>query len=398
MVTKYVKLTDDLKDKYLNMQGYAFIPEKGPDFPDLWKGPDIGEKKGLISKDELLSVGRLLKTKLSLRNELHPVGGIADIVTMPENRGKGYFKKFFYEIFNDLTNQGIYLSLLWPSSYQIYKKLGYQIASKRMIYSLDLKDFLVDTQNDGDLIPVNANNEKTVLPEVYNQVYTNFNLALIRDNNWWDAFVTKQSKVSSGKKAYIYAVKFDKYEGYIIFTFKNNADSKIEIVVRELLYTTNRAYKRLLNFIAGHNLQADMVTFEGSIDEYFPDNFIHPEAISCKQTLGPAIRIIDTYTALEKLSYDEKIDDSIILEVCDHFYPKNTGTFQLTIKNGQAVIQKTNDIPDVSVDIGTLSQMYIGYIDPISLYNENRLTINNDKLSLLSKMFPKYPIYPTEYF
>ena len=437
----YCKLNQKDWEEYKRHQGYAFLPDEGPEFPDKWRGPSIGEKRGLCRDDGIVSVARLLPVELNLRGVYHSGGGIADVATMPENRGQGHFKILMHSIIDEMASRGLYIAILWPSSYILYKKLGFRIAGTKKVYSVPFNKFNLTTNaddkgsldfrfadinnctdtNTGGFYPVDRGDEVQLLNSVYEQVASQYNLAIKRDSNWWNAFVTEQSMLSSGNPAYVYAYWRDsECEGYLVYDFKptlqaGTTDKALTMNVRELIYTTSTAYYEMLKFISGHSLQANELLIDGAIDDFFPDKFQEPDEIDSQIELGPMLRITDVYQALSNLkipdSFDEHItNDKVTLKITDELRKQNEGCYVIEINNGVLDVSgpladDSNLSPDFVVDIGCLSQLYAGYMDIQTLVSKHNLESlcdreheKQDKLKLLNQLFVKGSSFPIEYF
>ncbi|ACB84182.1 GNAT family N-acetyltransferase [Natranaerobius thermophilus] len=425
----YKALTDDLELEYKNHQGYAFTPEdgpqpEGPKYPDRWRGPAIGEKRGIFQNEQLVSVGRLLPTEISIGGNYVPAGGIADVATMPENRGKGFFKQLFSGFIQEMRDRGLCLSILWPSSYHIYSKLGYSTAGSKIVYDMNFNSFSLSsniklTEKKLEFVPIERGQEHDSLKEVYRRNTKKFNLSINRDSNWWDAFVTTQSKVSSGKPAYVYAVidpndNPEDYKGYLIYDFDtvpsvNSQGQPANITkmrIRELVYDNFEVYSAILKFISGHSLQAEQLSIEGITDQYFTDKIMAPEALSCQIESGPMVKIVDVVSALSYLEPPKNLTGKLNLQIEDKFTPDNSGIYMIEVEEGNISVNSeptttSMENPDFIMDINSLSQIYAGYIQPYQLVQEQRITPGNsdpEKLTLLNRIFPSHPIFPLEYF
>lgn len=61
-----------------------------------------------------MSGGDISIYSTNLRGNIFHNGGVGDIVTIPEGRRKGFTKKIFKEMFNDMKEKEIPISTLYP--------------------------------------------------------------------------------------------------------------------------------------------------------------------------------------------------------------------------------------------------------------------------------------------
>jgi len=88
---------------------------------------------------------------------------------------------------------------------------------------------------------------------------------------------------------------------------------------------------------------------------------------------GPMVRLVDAATALEALDPDPEIETAFSLSVSDPLVDWNDETFRVAVADGTVAVEPTVDgevdksevdgaeAADAAIDIGTLSQLYVGY-------------------------------------
>jgi len=85
------------------------------------------------------------------------------------------------------------------------------------------------------------------------------------------------------------------------------------------------------------------------------------------------VRLVDAATALEALDPDPEIETAFSLSVSDPLVDWNDETFRVAVADGTVAVEPTVDgevdksevdgaeAADAAIDIGTLSQLYVGY-------------------------------------
>jgi len=387
--------------EYHKMQLYAFKPETGPDFDYKLEAPWIGEKRGMVSGKKPLAVGCFKPTQCSIRGEWKPIGCINDIATPPEYRRQGLVKKLLFYMLTELKDRGIYLSALWAASFPLYRKFGFGLVTELTHYSLPLGLLNFTRKVDPGNFREFSDDDFPATDALYQQFVQNYNLPLQRTQNWWDAFILKQTQLSSGTPAYSYVLEEKgAIKGYLLFTLENKPSGGRKLQVRELVYTDDSHYLQLLQFLFNHAIQAEEVELYASLDILFFDRISEPENVRKFITPGAMVRLVDVTQALENLRANPELSGEITITVWDPFLEWNEGNYLLEINRGEITLQKNKKIkPEAELDINTLAQLYTGYLPPQTAIRLGRLEVHSpEKLDLLNQIFPRYRTLLKDYF
>jgi len=162
--------------------------------------------------------------------------------------------------------------------------------------------------------------------------------------------------------------------GYLLMIIR---DKKMGIY--EFAYKNRAAYESLIGFIASHQLWVETVSVKAAADDLsYLDFADRRDAI----TLCPfAMARINNVEMALKLAAEE-FTGSVRLQVIDRLIPENSKTFAI---NASEVTQ-TEEEPQVITDIGTLTQLFMGYI---SIKDAVRMNFLSGDAGLLTGMFRK---------
>ncbi len=238
----------------------------------------------------------------------------------------------------------------------------------------------------------------------YQKFIRKFNLPLKRSSKWW-----KYQRLSHwNKPVYCFLWEQNKdIRGYVLYSVEKNSehDWKKELNVSELIYETEEAFYQLLRFLYNHGSQMNRITLPSPLPNGLSllDLLDDPQEIEAKEKPGIMVRCIDVEAAIETLPLPEGLESNLIISVEDPLLEENSGNYSLDFDgNSFPEINRLNregTKPDLSLDIGSLTKLYTGYLSPSEAITAGNLTLKNeDKLPLLREIFPKQRTFFPEGF
>ena len=97
------------------------------------------------------------------------------------------------------------------------------------------------------------------------------------------------------------------------------------------------------------------------------------------------LRVLDVPTALTARTY--RHDDTLVLDVVDAQVPANHGRWRLAVADGTTTCERTDDDPDVTLDVDVLGSLYLGGVSAVALADARRLDASSDVVDRLDRMF-----------
>lgn len=406
LLTDYRKVPDNQREKFHRMLHYAFQPHEEP--PDYNEEDDfrsgVGDRRGVSEDGQLKTICSIHQFEAHLQGSWLPMGGVSGVATPPEYRHRGYVRDLISFLLRELQTEGVLLSALWPFSYAFYNKLGYRLSDRFRRLTLDPENLeFANNNSSGTFRSLSMENYRE-LQRVYLNFARQFNLPLHRDENWWD-----KHKINTWRgPTYCYGWQFeDELQGYLLYTVTGDKQrEKKELEVREFVYRNQRAFYQLLWFLYSHASQAGQTSFSTP----FPKNLSlldlveDPRSVDVKNKPGVMVRCVDVEEGLQALSFPDDLTGKATLKVTDPVLETNNATFAIEFPAGTAKLQVEKiDQPscsaDFSLDIGTFSQIYTGYLPPERAAAAKQLTVNNEeKMKLLRRAFPERETYFNDQF
>lgn len=319
-------------------------------------------------------------------------GGVGNVSSLPEYRRKGGIRAIFAKKFADMRKRGFVFSALYPFSHEYYRKFGYELCycpMRQTVRTADLAGYdcpyEVRMHKEGECIQP--------FKDVYQRFILGKNMAIVRSERQWDWIAGDPYK----EKVYRYLLSDETgAHAYIVFKPEGDGDGR-KAVVRDLAYDSREALYGLLGFL--YRLGAQYAFISG----VFPDEIdfrtlvTEPYHVAQEVVFHGMFRVVDVERALALMHHPQGCG-RYVLKTADAFLPENDGTYAVEYENGAAVlVQRTEEAPDLEVDVTTLAQLMMGYADLKTLAIRKDVTIHGNR-ETLSAVFTRKERYFSDYF
>ena len=195
-----------------------------------------------------------------------------------------------------------------------------------------------------------------------------------------------------------YGVEVDgELEGYLYMNTRNSPDGAgNDVFLSDLVFTSARAGRRLLGFLADHRSQARSVRWRGSPAD--PALTLFPEQVYRLQLDAHwMLRVVDVARALEARGYPPGLSERLELAVHDDVLPENEGRFVLEVSGGRAVVGAGGS-GAVALDVRALAQLYTGHLSPEVLRITGRLQASDADVVTATGVFAGSPPWMVDEF
>jgi len=322
---EYAPIPDDRYDEFRSVVRYAFSPEDGPAFEREEDRAPLGEARGLLTGDDLRSVCRHHHFRAFVRGEWRDLGGLSAVATPPEFRRRGYVGRLVEESLAEYRERDWFLSALWPFSHPFYRQYGWATGAEYHTYECD--------------------------PSVL-------------------GVATPEGEV----------------RGYLVYAIDEEGDGRV-MELSDYAYTDREAFSALCRFCADHDSQVSRVRLRGPTDLGLHALVSDPADVHCERSAGAMVRLVDVETALAALA--SPTAGSVVFEVTDTTAPWNDGRFELAVEGTSATCHESEADPDVRCDVGTLSQLSVGFRSVADAERLGTFAVGDDRTrSLLADWFP----------
>lgn len=358
--------TDTDKENIKNLWAIAF-DEQEPFLSGYFDG-FWNVKNAIIVKEneKLIGALQMIPYTLSVRNTSLGSSYIVGVSVLPEERKKGHSKTLMYRCLKEQKKRGEAISVLIPFNYEFYEKLGYSLCYELGVFETNAQNmqkfdssFSFKVMNLPDYGDLN---------EAYNLFCigkSGYNKRTERD---WE-YIFFEHKLFGGC---IYGM----YDENGILGYVSYIKNKDKLFIRELVYENQDALYCLLSFIKDNFKDVKNIKIRTAANE---------KAIPLNTVPYAMARIVDVSLALK----DTDIKD-LKINISDDFFPENSGTYMMT---GGKISKTDSKDYDAKMDIGTFTQLFMGYSSSFELANTKKLNAEKDVLEKLDKIFPKMNNY-----
>ncbi len=345
---------------------------------------------GAIENNNLVSALSIIPMEGYIRGELFSFSGIGGVATLPEKRGKNYVHYLLKESIRISKENGSIFSSLYPFSFEFYRDFGWELGGfqkryKRKTYSIPKFPEIERVKR----IPLE---DWKIIKPVYDKYSKNFSGAIKRTEEGWESIIFRTRTLT-----YLYIYEDKDIEGYLLYNVEKTNINKI--MVREMIYLNNSAYKGFLSLFSRQAMTIEEVEWTAPLND--PLLFILPNPRGeCFVEPTFMIRVIDVEKALSSLKYDESMKDKIVIKIKDEHANWNDGIWEIKIEDGKPKLEKKENLEyDIAININTLSQIITGTISPSKAYELGYIEVNNfNSLDKFNKLFPEYHTFCWDYF
>ena len=391
-MAEYRQIDSDDFEEFRRFTRYAFAAERGPLDTDQRQcfDSDLFDLRGLYDGG-LRSGCKRYAFETQVRDDSQTVGGLGALATPPEYRREGYARDLCREVCREYHEEGIGLVVLWPFSTPFYASLGW--ATAHDLHEFGLPPTALPAHDPHGQYRRLGVDDWERLRSVEAAVADGVGLAMRRSEAWWRERTL--TSWTGGTDPFVYGYERDgALAGYLIYTVEDSDAHERTLSVSAAGSVDREAHRSLLEFLRRHGAQIDNVELTRPADSRLLALAENPDAVTCERVPGPMARL----TSLDPLASLDwgVLERPLTLAVEDPLVPENEGRVRVS---DSGVEEGSDSEPDVRVDIGTLTQLYIGRYDPITAERVAGLsTVEESVREPLKELFPERQVCLREFF
>jgi predicted acetyltransferase len=379
--------------EYRRFTRYAFAAERGPLEPDRRRGfeTDLFALRGLYDNG-LRSGCKRYQFEAYVRDGTEQVGGLGALATPPEYRRQGYARDLCQEICREYAADGVGLVVLWPFSTPFYRNLGWATAHDRYEFELPATTLPAHDQQ-GGYRRLDADDWEHLRP-VEAAAGEGVTLSMRRSESWWRERTL--TDWTGGTEPFVYGYERNgDVVGYLVYTVDDGREtSERTLSVSASGWVDHEAHLSVLEFLRRHGAQIDVVELQRPTASRLLDLVEDPDRVTCERVAGPMARLttLDPLTGLDWTA----LDRPLTVTVTDPLLSETDGTVRVS---ADGIERHADSDPDVRVDIGTLTQLYLGRYDPVTAERVAGLSRTAPAVrDALATVFPRRTVFLDEFF
>lgn len=282
--------------------------------------------------------------------------GIAGVGVAPEARGAGIARRMMADALVEAASEGWALSGLYASTQALYRQVGYEQAGYQFrvripVHRIDVRP------KEPQVRPLTPDHDADVRA-CYRAFATCFTGPLDRGPYVWKRTRTWRDTVYAGFGVF----NGNDLEGYVYLAQRPGAHpyGKHDVVVSDIAFTTPRAARRLLGFLADFATMGDDVVLQaGPLHPLM--SLMHAHTFTMEKQEYWMLRIVDLPSALSQRGYHPSARGVVQLDIQDEIIHSNRGSWTISVERGHADIKKENQVrPTVRATTQALVPLYSG--------------------------------------
>ncbi len=311
-----------------------------------------------------------------------PAWGVGCVAVSAECRGAGAGSELMTALLGEMFQRGVALSPLYPATQPVYRRLGWEIGGARIVYQVDVRR--LPTRQAGPGLRAITEQDHPLLQQIYTARAQRSAGHLDRNRVIWERVFHSVG----GSKLFGYVVE-DRTGpvGYILYEQQRTDPASItfRVVVRDLVFATGAAGRRLLALLAQHRSVVEQARICAAPDGPLP-------CLCDEQVLEPCerfdwmVRIVHVPIALEQRGWPAGLSAKLALQIVDDALPQNSGCYGLDVKDGTCAVQKVS-AAELRVDIRGLAALFTGRLSPAELRQAGYLEGPEQQDGLLQAAF-----------
>jgi predicted acetyltransferase len=333
--------------------------------------------------------------------------GIAGVAVRPEDRGRGVAGSLVGELLRRARQEGRLLSALYPSTAQLYRKLGYEFAGLRPYFRVALPDLpALGLPALGLPTPGGPNRDvpaRELEPGQIGQVMRCFSRFASAHNGpvesadpaYWERRVLAYEGEGSYQRTVVVAsdggpADENGVDGYASYFLEERDKGSYALACKHLVATSATALSTLIRYFRRFENAASELAWTappgaGPLGLALEANGF---SLSLRMSRWMA-RVLDVPRALEARGYPS-VDGEAVIRLEDPLFPDNAGPWDVRATSGKVTVRAAQPgarETSKALPIGLFSALYTGFATPSDLVLMGALGEDDPALGFLSALF-----------
>ncbi len=342
---------------------------------------------------------RILPYDIFVGGHLLPMGGIGGVATWADLQGHGYAGKCMEAAITMLHKKGYAASALYPFSHRYYGRYGWKLCAEQTVYH-DLTQAQFTRFDESRLVRcvTDAHADANTLARLNNDFALMYNGMAQRTAAQMEKRVKDNAATNAGQ-TYIIEDGGNAIGYFMHENIKEGWYSHCRVARFACL--TPAAWRAMTGFCATLPTNVSKITICAPVTPSLRPYALEPTLPTQTNCLFMG-RVIDMSRAIEMRGYGRDVNGMIRVKIDDPCAPWNNGVWQLNFLGGAAQARKLDYEGaefNIAMDIGTFSQLWFGYLDPVRLQQQGLIgDMRPDTARFLTHAFHDRTPYLTEVF
>lgn len=387
MAVRYRSIHEGEWEAYLTLDAYAFGYRRTAESDGRLRS--LKKREGTLAAivdGQLVAQLHVRPLRLWIDGASVAAGGVSDVAAWPEYRRQGYTAELLRRSLARMRDEGMPLSMLYPSFYPLYQRFGWGLAGAyRRIRGRTADLQLRRVPREGGRVLRVPTDDPEPFAKLHQAWLSRANGAIERDPIWWRSYPLRPSEDGPVQGAIWEEV--GKPGGYLLYEQPRSEGEGQRLRVRELVALTPDAYSGLLGFLARHDL---VQSFEwlAPEDEPLASLIAEPETLRVDWKPSFMLRVVDLPPAMAARPAVVEGPLRLTLRVLDDDAPWNDGVWEIEREGGACSVRRGASEPGLTTDAATFAQLYNGFLSPAAALAGGAIEVDGPRsLALATRLF-----------
>ena len=316
-----------------------------------------------------------------------PMGGIGGVVVRPEDRGRGVCRTLLEHTLQWMRDHEIAVSTLHPASTRVYRSGGWEIAGDQGVFRVPSRSLAtIRFGTDLEVERLSATDWPAVRT-CYEQVAPARHGYVDRSELFWEM----RERGTGDHGAFTYGMRdpnaSDQLLGYVRYRQQlSRRGWGYELTVDECIGRDLATTATMWRFIGANSMQVEhtdvAIPHEDELLLLLDEQDLRPRLLNRWMH-----RIVDLPGAFAGRGFSPDVNGEISVQIHDPWTDGTSGIWTITVADGVGAARSNPGVaPEVALDVGALSALYIGRFSAVSLFGAGRATGDGAAVERLGRL------------
>lgn len=328
-------------------------------------GLDLERTVGAWDGDVLVGTAAGFDMRVTVPGGARPLcTGVSLVTVQPTHRRRGLLRQLMGWLLDRAEERGDVFASLYASEGRIYSRFGFGPAAPavKLVFRDGAARLRGDERLAEDVRLLPRHEAAAVMPGVHDRMAAAIPGSMGLPSHLWNRWSGPDTGEHPTRVAVLGAAGEER--GYVVYRaiadWREGAPAAADgsLTIDSLVAVDTAAELELWRYVFGIDLMRTFTAKKRPVDDPVLLALDDPLAVAVEAGEPLWLRLLDVPVALETRSYPA--DGALCLEVADAARPRNAGRWQLTVSDGEGRTERTDDEPDLRLDVAELGAVYLG--------------------------------------
>ena len=361
--------------------------------PNVWESymQRIGDENARIISIGSKVIGGLTFYPVAqwFGGETIPMAAVSGVAIDPSHRGGGVCETLLRQSMSEWRQSGIPIACLYASTQRLYRKVGFQQAGSRIMYSLPIASFDAPAKERQNEISIKRFRQPPVesLMRVADKAFKKSNGNLLRNAGLWERLMSPTDNLPT--ITYIIGDLDDPIGYAIMKAGTRDGGFPATLVASDICLTNAESIDRVIRLVRDHRSMCnEFQWYSGPQDSLLMA--AAEQNVKVVDHMRWLLRILDVHDALSARGYPPGVTVELDIEISDDVIEENNGTWRLSVKDGKGLVEKAErpSYFSLTMDIRTLAPLFSSFRSASQLAQVGLIeTIDESQLAIADQVF-----------